>query len=111
MKIGIVGLGLWTQSIIRSLPNTENHLCVLTKREDAIDILPPDTCIYRSYEDLMESDVSHIIIANETSKHQYALRRIRAELPKIPILIEKPFATSVSEANEYINKYGMDEKL
>lgn len=111
MKIGLIGLGAWSQKLIKCLPNPEHLFCVLSNRVDAKDVLPHGTLILRTFDEFIETGLDRIIIANQASKHQFALKKIRHALPTIPILIEKPFATTHEEICEYINQFGLDENI
>jgi hypothetical protein len=111
VKIGVVGLGAWSQKLIKCMPNPQHLFGVLTNRADAERLLPGGTRIYRSYEEFADAGLNRIIIANEATKHLLALKKIRSTLPKIPILIEKPFATSIANANDYVDNFGLDDNL
>ncbi len=111
MKIGLIGLGSWSQKIIRYLPNSQDLFAVLTSREDASANLPKRTIICRSYDEFTALGLDRIIIANEASKHLQTLKKIRTILPIIPILLEKPFVMSSAEVDEYFDFFGKDNNL
>ncbi len=111
MKIGLIGLGSWSQKLISCLPNSQDLFAVLTSREDAAANLPKGTIICRSYYEFTALGLDRIIIANEASKHLQTLKEIRTVLPIIPILLEKPFVMSSAEVDEYFDLFGNDNNL
>ncbi len=97
MKIAVVGLGAWSLKILKSLPPGTDVVGVLTRRPDALNLVPKDCQVLVELEHLAALDVDGIIVANEASKHLPTLRVIWAHVPKMPVFVEKPVDMCLSD--------------
>jgi len=104
-KIGIIGCGYWGPKLARNffeLPESElAWACDLDSgRLDHVARLYPQVKLTHSCSELLASDVDGVVIATPVSTHhQLALAALRAGKH---VLIEKPIASSVSEADDIV---------
>lgn len=105
LKVGVAGCGYWGPKLVRNfhdLPGAElAWVCDLCQdRLDHIRGLYPEARATHDYSALLASDVDAIAIATPVSTHhRLALQALRAGKH---ILIEKPLAASVPQAEEIV---------
>ncbi len=105
LKVGLVGCGYWGPKLARNfheLPETE-LAWVCDFRQDRLDHLKalyPQVQATRDYTEMLASDVEAVVIATPVrAHHPLALAALRAGKH---VLIEKPLAGSVKEAEEIV---------
>jgi predicted dehydrogenase len=105
LKVGVVGCGYWGPKLARNfheLPDTElEWVCDFAQdRLDHLTSLYPTVKATRDYRELLDSDVDAITIATPVSTHyRLTLEALRAGKH---VLVEKPMAASVEEAEEVV---------
>ncbi len=103
IKVGLAGLGYWGPQHARNLsalPQSElAWACDLAQaRLDHLSEMHPAVRTCCDYEQLLAADVDAVVIATPpATHHKMALQALRAGKH---VLVEKPLATSVSEAEE-----------
>jgi len=104
-KVGVIGCGYWGPKLARNfheLPEAAlEWACDF--RQDRLDHLKglyPQVRTTHDYRDLLRSDVDAVVIATPVSTHhRLALEALRAGKH---VLVEKPIAASVQEAEEIV---------
>lgn len=105
LKVGVIGCGYWGPKLARNfheLPESELAWASDLRQErlDHLKGLYPQVRTTEDYRDLLASDVEAIVIATPVSTHhRLALEALRAGKH---VLIEKPIAASVQEAEEIV---------
>ena len=105
VKVGIIGCGYWGPKLARNfnqIPESELVLvCDLRQdRRDHLKGLYPQVRATRDYRKLLASDVDAVAIATPVrTHHQLALEALRASKH---VLVEKPLAASLREAEEIV---------
>ena len=105
IKIGVIGAGYWGPKLARNfhqIPHAElKWICDTNlKRLDHIQSLYPYVRITSDYHTLLKSDVDAIVIATPVSSHsKLAIEAMRAGKH---VLVEKPLAASVAEAETMV---------
>lgn len=104
-KVGVIGCGYWGPKLARNfteLPDaTLEWVCDFRQdRLDHIQGLYPEVKITRDHNDLLVSDIDAIVIATPVSTHHcLAMDALRAGKH---VLIEKPVAANVQEAEDVV---------
>ena len=112
IKIGVIGLGYWGPNLVRNFyehPETKVvAICDLDENKiEKIKYKYKDIFLhFTNYKELLKLDLDLVAIATPPETH-YEIAR-NTLLSGKHILIEKPFTTSVKEAEELIN---LSEKL
>ena len=107
IKVGVIGCGYWGPKLARNfheLPQAElAWVCDLRQeRLDHLKGLYPQVQTTRDYHDLLASDVDAIVVATPVrTHHDLALKVLRAGRH---VLVEKPMAASVGEAEEIVDE-------
>lgn len=107
INVGVIGCGYWGPKLARNfheLPDSElTWVCDLRQeRLDHLKGLYPQVRTTHDYRDLLAPDVDVIVIATPVSTHHsLALEALRAGKH---VLVEKPIAASVQEAEEIVNE-------
>ena len=107
IRVGVVGCGYWGPKLARNfytLPDSSlEWVCDFRQdRLDHIRSLYPDVRTTSSYEALLESNVNAVVLATPVSTHcALAIRALRAGKH---VLVEKPLAASVAEAEQIIEE-------
>jgi len=105
LKIGVIGCGYWGPKLARNfheLPESELawgcDLC--QERLDHIKRLYPQVRTTREYREVLASDADAVVIATPVSTHHFlVLEALRAGKH---VLVEKPIAANVQEAEEIL---------
>jgi predicted dehydrogenase len=103
LKIGVIGCGYWGPKLARNfheMPETE-LAWVADFREDRLAHLQqlyPNVAITRDYREILRSDVDAVAIATPVWTH-HSIAIDALETGK-HVLVEKPLAATVREANE-----------
>jgi predicted dehydrogenase len=103
LKVGVIGCGYWGPKLARnfhSLPDTELAWVsdLRPERLAHMQELYPGVHATRNHRDLLESDVTAVVIAAPVGLHHaIAMEALRAGKH---VLVEKPLAASVKEATE-----------
>jgi predicted dehydrogenase len=107
LKIGVIGCGYWGPKLARNfheLPNAD-LAWVSDLQQDRLDhmtALYPETRATRDHRDILNSDVDGVVIATPVSTHRrLALEALRAGKH---VLVEKPLAADVAEAEEIVEE-------
>jgi predicted dehydrogenase len=105
IKVGVIGCGYWGPKLARNfheLPCTELSW-VCDSRQERLDHLKglyPHVQTTRDHRDLLVSDVDAVAVATPVSTHhRLALEALRADKH---LLVEKPIAACVQEAEEIV---------
>lgn len=106
LKIGLVGCGYWGPKLARNfvqLPHSRLAMaCDLHKKPlQAIQDLSPETAVTHRYQDLLDADLTAIVIATPIYTH-YKLAKA-ALLAGKHVLVEKPITANSNEALELIH--------
>ena len=106
LKVGVIGCGYWGPKLIRNfhqIPGADLRMvCDLRpERMRHIQDLYPGLYATENYEDLLESDLDAIAVATPVSTHFDMARR--ALQHDKHVLVEKPLATSSSQAQRLID--------
>lgn len=107
LKVGVIGCGYWGPKLARNfheLPESELAWASDLRQErlDHLKGLYPQVQTTEDYRDLLASDVEAIVIATPVSTHhRLALEALRAGKH---VLIEKPIAASIQEAEEIVTE-------
>lgn len=103
MKVGLIGAGNWGKNIARVL----NELGALggiaeisPKILAELSLVYPEVPLYEDYRTLLETDLPGVIIATPAATH-FPLAK-EALLCEKHVLVEKPLALSVVEAEELV---------
>lgn len=107
-KIGLVGAGWWSEKHLkawRTIPSAEiMALCDLEEerlREKADAFGVPENQLYRSFDEMLEkADIDIVDIVTGPETHLELVRR--AASGGKHILCQKPFATSIKDAEEMV---------
>lgn len=105
IKVGVIGCGYWGPKLARNfheLPNASlEQLCDLRQdRLDHLKSLYPHLKTTRDYRDLLGSDVDAVAISTPVSTHhRLAVEALQAGKH---VLVEKPLAACVREAEEIV---------
>ncbi len=106
IRIAIIGYGYWGPNLVRNFYNTPNCSVdlVVDSRQDRLDLVRknfPATRVSTNIDDALKStDIDAVVIATPTASH-YGLAKTALENGK-HVLVEKPMAKSVSEAEDMI---------
>lgn len=107
LKMGVIGCGYWGPKLARNLyelPGVElTWACDLRRdRLDHVASLYPGVRPTQDYRDLLASEVDAVLIATSVSTHcGLALQALRA---RKHVLVEKPIAASVHQAEEMVKE-------
>ena len=107
IKVGVIGSGYWGPKLVRNLyhlPDAEvAWVCDLRQeRLDHVKALYPEIRTTRDYRDLLASDVDAVVVATPVRTHHHlAMEVLRAGRH---LLVEKPIAASVQEAEEIVGE-------
>lgn len=104
MKLGVVGGGRWGQNIIKTLHHLGNLYAIAESNSDLSANLRsnyPDVLHFNNHLDLLQTDVDGVIIATPAFTH-FDLAK-QALFHHKHVLIEKPMARTVSEADELVS--------
>lgn len=101
VRVGVIGCGYWGPHLVRNLHEiTEAELLAVSdlrpERLDYVATRYPGVCLLSEYRDLLATDVDAVVVATPIHTH-YAVAR-EALLAGKHVLVEKPLATSVTEA-------------
>jgi predicted dehydrogenase len=103
IKLGVIGCGYWGPKLARNfhdLPDTD-LTWVCDCRQERLDHLKsryPHVRTTQDFRSLLDSDVDAVAVATPVSTHHHlALEALRADKH---VLVEKPIAASVREAEE-----------
>jgi len=105
IKVGVIGCGYWGPKLARNFHALDESdlVWVSDLRQDRLDHLKglyPQVRTTKDYRDLLASDVDAIVVATPVSTHHsLATEALRAGKH---VLIEKPIAASVREAEEIV---------
>ncbi len=107
IKVGVVGGGYWGPKLARNiheLPEAElSWVCDLNRdRLEHLTELYPRAKATQDYDQLLASDVEAVVLATPVCTH-YPLTMKALKAGK-HVLVEKPLATSVQEAEEMVNE-------
>ena len=114
LKVGVIGCGYWGPKLARNfheLPESELAWASDLRQErlDHLKGLYPQVQTTEDYRDLLASDVEAIVIATPVSTHhRLALEALRAGKH---VLIEKPIAASMQEAEEIVAEGEQQERV
>jgi predicted dehydrogenase len=114
LKVGVIGCGYWGPKLARNfheLPEAELAWTSDLRQErlDHLKGLYPQVQTTEDYRDLLASDVEAIVIATPVSTHhRLALEVLRAGKH---VLIEKPIAASMQEAEEIVAEGEQQERV
>jgi len=107
IKLGVIGCGYWGPNLIRNF-NENYHTCLKyacdldKERLERIKLRYPSVIPTRNYKDLLkDKDLQVIAIATPVHTH-YNLAKEALEAGK-HLLIEKPLAANVKEAEKLVN--------
>jgi predicted dehydrogenase len=107
IKVGVIGCGYWGPNLIRNF-NENYHTCLKyacdldTERLERIKLRYPSVIPTRNYKDLLrDKELQLIAIATPVHTH-YKLAKEALESGK-HLLIEKPLAANVKEAEKIVN--------
>ena len=103
VKIGVIGCGYWGPQLIRNLEATADAdlVAVVDRRPQRLEYVSrqfPAVQAMSDYRRLLDSDVEAVVLATPIHTH-FELAR-EALLAGKHVLVEKPMATSLSEACE-----------
>jgi predicted dehydrogenase len=107
IKVGVIGCGYWGPNLIRNF-NENYHTCLKyacdldTERLERVKLRYPSVIPTRNYKDLLrDKELQLIAIATPVHTH-YNLAKEALESGK-HLLIEKPLAANVKEAEKIVN--------
>lgn len=100
-RVALIGLGVMGMNHLKTLKKIENVNLVGVADKNKIEGL--SVPFYHDYHELLEQKPDGVIIATPTSTH----KKIAMECleKNIPVLIEKPVASSVTEARELLQAF------
>ncbi|NTV45299.1 MAG: Gfo/Idh/MocA family oxidoreductase [Chlorobiales bacterium] len=107
MKIAVVGLGYWGPNLVRNFLAAPNVKAVIgcdkdPSRLEKIKHKLPEAELTDSYESVLKrDDITAVVIATPVFSH-YPLAKLALEAGK-HCFVEKPFTSSVAQAEELIN--------
>jgi predicted dehydrogenase len=107
LKVGVVGCGYWGPKLARNFGELQGAQLewVCDYRQDRLEHLKelyPDVRATQEYRDLLDSDLDAIAVATPVSTHhRLTMEALRAGKD---VLVEKPIAASVQEAEEIVNE-------
>src|SRR5215469_15268710 len=101
VRVGVIGCGYWGPHLVRNLHEiTEAELLAVSdlrpERLDYVATRYPGVRVLSEHTDLLATDVDAVVVATPIHTH-YAVAR-EALLAGKHVLVEKPLATSVTEA-------------
>jgi predicted dehydrogenase len=114
VKVGVIGCGYWGPQIVRNLHDMPNVqlVGVADAKPERLDFVRrhyPGVKAFSSHTDLLATDVEAVVISTPIhTHHRIALDALRAGKH---VLVEKPLAASVAEAQELIEVAGARGKL
>ncbi len=106
IRIAIIGYGYWGPNLVRNFYNTPNCsvALVVDSRQDRLDLVTKNFPATRTSTDINDaltgSDIDAVVIATPTATH-YQLAKTALANGK-HVLVEKPMAKSVQEAEDMI---------
>lgn len=105
VKVGVIGCGYWGPHLIRNLFDMVNVdlVVVAEQREERLQFVRrsyPTVRLFGDHRKLLECDIDAVVIATPIQTH-FELAR-EALLAGKDVLVEKPLATTVAEANELV---------
>ena len=115
IRIAIIGYGYWGPNLVRNFYNTPNCsvALVVDSRQDRLDLVKkqfPSVNISTNIDDaLTRTDIDAVVIATPTASH-YGLAKAALQNGK-HVLVEKPMAKSVQEAEDIIEASIRAKKL
>ena len=107
VKVGVIGCGYWGPKLARNLHDLPGArlewVCDLAEsRLEPVKQMYPEVHATRDYHELLASDVDAVVVATPVSTHhRLALEALRAGKH---VLVEKPLAGSVREAEEIVEE-------
>lgn len=107
MKIAVVGLGYWGPNLVRNFLGAPNVTSVIgcdkdTSRLEKLKRKFPEAELAESYDSILKrDDIDAVVIATPVFSH-YPLAKQALEAGK-HCFVEKPFTSSVAQAEELIN--------
>lgn len=107
IKICLIGYGYWGKNLLRNLSSIDTCkvqcICEVNENtQNKIKSLYPNIDIVSSYDDVFKNyDIDAVVIATPTHTH-FSLAKKALDNNK-HVLVEKPFTTSVEEANTLID--------
>ena len=107
VKIGVIGCGYWGPQHARNfhdLPDTQLSWIsdLRPERLQHMRTLYPYVCTTTDYREVLDSDVDGVVVATSVGSH-YKLGSEALEAGK-HVLIEKPLAATVAEAEELVGQ-------
>jgi predicted dehydrogenase len=106
VKVGIVGLGYWGPNLLRNFYNHQNVSCDMIcdldeeKIKKQLKQYPKIKKWTKDFTDVLREDLDLVVIATPPETH-YELAKLAIEQGK-NVLVEKPFTTSIKDAEELI---------
>lgn len=114
VKIGVIGCGYWGPKLARNfheLPETELAWVsdLSSERLTHMKSLYPNVQVTQDYRKLLQSDVDGVVIATPVfTHHRFGMEALKAGKH---VLIEKPLAGSVSEAQDLVDTAGANDRV
>lgn len=99
VRLGLIGAGRWGRNVIRTVAGIDGIAlaAVASRNPDSATLLPPDCRHFTDWREMLTAGVlDGVVIATPPACHaEMALAAIAAG---IPVLVEKPLALDVAEA-------------
>ena len=114
VKIGVIGCGYWGPKLARNfheLPETELAWVsdLSSERLTHMKSLYPNVQVTQDYRKLLQSDVDGVVVATPVfTHHRFGMEALKAGKH---VLIEKPLASSVSEAQDLVNTADANDRI
>ena len=97
-KIGLIGLGYWGQNIARNL-NSLNKLFAICDNDqlrlNKFSKIYPNSKIFNSFDDLLNSEINAIVIATPSEKHGKMV--YKSLISNKNVFVEKPLCLNLAE--------------
>ncbi len=115
IKVGVIGCGYWGPNIIRNFSELDAtqlyYVCDLNKAAlDKISMSYPSAKITQNYQDLLADDQVDAIAVITPVDYHYQIAKKALQAGK-HVLIEKPMAGSVAEAEELVQLADQQSKV
>lgn len=107
LRVGVIGCGYWGPKLARNFHEISNATLAWVsdlqqERLDHLKELYPEVTATQNYRDVLESDVDAVALATPVRTHcALALEALRAGKH---VMVEKPLAASVDEAEEIVDE-------
>jgi predicted dehydrogenase len=107
MKVGVIGLGYWGPNLVRNFYNHQNVtveiICDIDEEKIRKQLIqyPGIKKWTKDFRDVLKEDLDLVVIATPPETH-YQLAKLAIENCK-NVFVEKPFTTSVKDAEELID--------